>query len=199
MTRSESKDPGVEMALRLRLVSEVHDKSLHGHLDRVAHYACNLARRLELPSELLYTLAYAAPLHDIGKLSLSPALLAKPGGLTEAEMEEVKKHTVLGHKILCGSRWPVMQSAARIALSHHENWDGSGYPFGLMGEKIPIDAQIVSISDVYDALHSKRTYKPAWDTASVVTEMKRLRGIKFDPTLLDLFLADLPQPIVSAA
>jgi HD-GYP domain-containing protein (c-di-GMP phosphodiesterase class II) len=192
-------DPGVEMALRLRRACEAHDNELGTHLDHVAFYACELARLAGLPEARIRELHYAAPLHDVGKIALPPALLNKPGALTNEEMTIVRSHTIVGHQILDGSRWPVMQCAARIALHHHENWDGSGYPNGLSGDAIPLEARIVAVADVFDALLSKRAYKPAWDENSVLTEMQRLRGSKFDPSLLELFLAHVPHVEIPAA
>ena len=104
----------------------------------------------------------------------------------------VKTHTVIGHRIMEGSEWPVIQCAARIALSHHECWNGSGYPHGLAGDAIPLDARIVAVADVYDALMSQRAYKPAWEEDMVIAEMRRLRGDKFDPAVFDLFIENLP-------
>ncbi len=183
--------PGDEIVIRLRLTCEVHDDALVGHLDRVAHYACELATALKLAPADIAKLRLAAPLHDIGKVALPLELLNKPGRLTPAEMEIIKSHTTIGHHILCGSRWPVVQLAADIAHAHHENWDGSGYPHAIPGEKIPLLARIVAIADVYDALRSPRTYKPAWTLEQAIEELSRQRAIKFDPYLLDAFLKNL--------
>jgi HD-GYP domain-containing protein (c-di-GMP phosphodiesterase class II) len=192
-------DPGVEMAVHLRRTCEEHDNSLGSHLDHVAHYSCELARLAGLPDERIAEIRYASPLHDIGKVALPPELLNKPGRLTPGEMEVIKSHTSVGHAILDRSPWSVLQCAALIARSHHECWDGSGYPDGLKGGEIPFEARIVAIADVYDALLSRRAYKPAWDQQAVVEEMRRLRGTKFDPALLDLFLVNLPKVAVTAA
>lgn len=199
MSELSERDPGVEIALRLRRACEAHDNELGTHLDHVAFYACELGRLARLPESSIRELHYAAPLHDVGKIALPPMLLHKPGALSPEEMEVVRSHTVIGHHILQDSRWGVVQCAARIALHHHENWDGSGYPHGLRGEAIPLEARIVAIADVFDALLSKRAYKPAWDESSVLTEMGRLRGTKFDPALLDLFLAHVPHTEIPAA
>ncbi len=184
--------PGDEIVIRLRLTCEAHDDALVGHLDRVALYACELATALQLDPADIAQLRIAAPLHDIGKVALPLELLNKPGRLTNSEMEIVKSHTTIGYRILGGSKWPVVQLAADIAHSHHENWDGSGYPRALAGEKIHRLARIVAIADVYDALRSPRTYKPAWTLEQAIEELKRQRGIKFDPLLLDTFLKILP-------
>lgn len=197
MNAVATADPGVEMAVRLRLACEAHDTTLGSHLDHVAAYACALGRVLGLGEDRIQALHYGAPLHDLGKIGLPLALVNKVGALSSEEMEQMRTHTVIGHRILAGSEWPVIQSAAVVALHHHENWDGTGYPHGLAGEAIPLDARIVAIADVYDALASARAYKPAWDRARIAEEMKRLRGTKFDPELLDAFLRNLT--VVAAA
>lgn len=186
-----SLEPGVEMAMRLRLACEAHDTTLGSHLDHVAGYACSLARLAGLAEDRVNALHYASPLHDLGKIGLPIELLNKNGSLTEAEKELIKTHTVIGHRVLERSEWAVLQSASLIALHHHENWDGSGYPHALRGDAIPLDARIVAIADVYDALASQRSYKPAWDRTAIVEELLRLRGTKFDPDLLDVFLDNL--------
>jgi response regulator RpfG family c-di-GMP phosphodiesterase len=184
---------GIEMARRLRAACEAHEPSIEQHLDRVSNYTCTLARLLDMPASQVECLHHAVPLHDIGKIGISTALLTKPTRLTEEEMEIVRGHTVIGHRILAGSSSPVIQCAARIALSHHEAWDGSGYPHRLAGENIPLEARIAAIADVYDALLSPRAYKAAWEQTMVISELQRLRGIKFDPMLLDCFLEHVAQ------
>ncbi len=192
-------DPGMEMAVRLRLACEVHDERIVNHLDRVSRYACEIARLAGLPTAKLMELHYAAPLHDIGKIGLPLGLLNKPGQLTAEERVVIQSHTVIGHRILEGSEWPVINCAARVALSHHECWDGSGYPHGLKGEQIPLEARIVAVADVFDALISHRAYKPAWEEEHAIEEMQKLRKTKFDPALLDLFLANLTGMALPAA
>ncbi len=184
-------DPEIEMAMRLRRACEAHDNSIGSHLDRVARYACEIGRLMGLPERQIIELHHATPLHDVGKIGIPSAILNKPGRLTREEMEVIKSHTVLGFQILEGSKWPLMQCAARIALSHHESWDGSGYPHGIARDKIPLDVRIVAVADVYDALMSQRAYKPAWEEDAVVAEMRGLRERKFDPAILDVFLANL--------
>lgn len=192
-------DAGYEIAARLRLACEAHDPAIVGHLDHVTHCACELARLAGLDDTRVREIFHAAPLHDIGKIGLPREILDKPGRLTPEEMQIVISHTTIGHRILEGSDWPVLQCAARIALSHHENWDGSGYPHKLRGADIPIEARIVAIADVYDALLSRRAYKPAWCEDAVLGELQRLRGVKFEPDLLDLFTANLARIDTSAA
>lgn len=185
-------NPGMEIAQRLRLACEAHDASIASHLDRVSYYACEIGRLLGFTSERVVELYYATPLHDVGKIGMSIELLSKPGRLTPQEMETIRSHTTIGYRILEGSTWPVIRCAAQIALSHHECWNGQGYPHGLAGTNIPLDARIVAVADVYDALLSQRTYKPAWEEDRVIAEMRRSRETKFDPEVLDLFLEHLP-------
>jgi two-component system response regulator RpfG len=198
MSASPFADPGVEMAIRLRQACEVHDVRIVSHLDRVSRYACEIGRLAGLPTARLIELHYAAPLHDIGKIGLPLDLLNKPGSLTAAERELIQSHTVIGHRILDGSAWPVIRCAAQIALSHHECWDGSGYPHGVSGDQIPLDARIVAVADVFDALISHRAYKPAWEEEHAIAEMLKLRKTKFDPEILDLFMAHLPEMALTA-
>lgn len=192
-------DPGFEIAARMRLACEAHDPTIVGHLDHVTHCACELARLAGLDDARVLEIYYATPLHDMGKLGLPREILDKPGRLTPEEMQVVVSHTTIGYRILAGSQWPVMQCAASIALSHHENWDGTGYPHKLRGTDIPLEARIVAIADVYDALLSRRAYKPAWSEDAVLGELQRLRGVKFEPALLDLFLANLTRIDAPAA
>ncbi len=198
MKRTAANDPGVEIAVRLRLACEAHDPTIGVHLDRVRRYADVLGRLAGLSEIRLAELHYATPLHDLGKIGMPLELLNKPGGLTSSEMEVIKQHTIIGHRILEGSHWPVIRCAAQIALSHHECWNGSGYPHGLSGLQIPSDARIVAIADVYDALLSPRAYKPAWDDDRVITEMQKMRAVRFDPDFFDLFASNLPRMMAAA-
>jgi len=192
MSASPAFDSGVETAVRLRLACEAHDVTIGNHLDRVSRYTCELGRLVGLSEPRIRELHYATPLHDVGKIGVPIDLLNKPGRLTVEEMDVVKSHTVIGHRILDGSTWPVIRCAAVIALSHHECWDGSGYPHRLAGDRIPLEARIVAVADVFDALLSQRAYKPPWQEQRVLIEMRQMRGTKFDPEILDLFLDALP-------
>jgi putative two-component system response regulator len=184
-------EAALEIARRLRLVCEAHEPSIGAHLDRVSHYACAIGSLMSLSPVELSLLRHAAPLHDIGKIGLPTELLNKPGSLTQEERRLVESHTVIGYRILEGSRSPLLQWSARIALSHHEAWNGTGYPHRLAGRNIPLEARVVAIADVYDALLSCRAYKPAWDEEAALDELRRQREKKFDPEILDLFLANV--------
>ena len=199
MTMALSFSPDIEIALRLRRACEAHEPTIGDHLDHVTRYACELGRLAGLAEVQLGELQHATPLHDLGKIALPLSLLNKPGRLTPEESEVIRTHTVIGHQILEGSPWPLIQCAARIALSHHECWNGNGYPQGLAGENIPLDVRIVTVADVYDALKSRRAYKPAWEEERVVDELRRLREAQFDPAILDLFLAHLPAMAASVS
>ncbi|PKG80834.1 two-component system response regulator [Colwellia sp. 75C3] len=176
---------------RLAKAGEYKDSETGQHVLRVGQYAKVLAEALYFPSELCFLIEKSAPLHDLGKIGISDAILLKKGKLTVEEMEEMKEHTKIGANLLEGQDSLLIKMAASIALSHHENWDGSGYPYGLRGEAIPIEGRITAIADVFDALTTKRPYKDAWSIEKTVAEIKSLAGIKFDQNLVDLFLANL--------
>jgi HD-GYP domain-containing protein (c-di-GMP phosphodiesterase class II) len=191
-TLPPNSDPGTEMAVRLRYACEAHDPTIGSHLDRVSRYAAEIGRLTGLSPTRLAELHYATPLHDVGKIGVPIELLNKPAGLTTAEMDVIKQHTVIGFRMLDGSAWPVIRCAALIALAHHECWDGGGYPHGVSGGRIPLEARIVAVADVYDALISRRAYKPAWEEDRVMAEMRQMRAVKFDPEIFDLFVEHLP-------
>jgi putative two-component system response regulator len=132
-------------------------------------------------------------MHDVGKIGIPDEVLLKPGKLTPEEFEIIKKHTIIGERILGGSNIQLLNMAAEIALSHHEKWDGSGYPNGIAGENIDASARIVAIADVYDALSNDRVYRAAMPEEKVLAIMKEGRNSHFDPNLFDLFLELLPQ------
>jgi putative two-component system response regulator len=129
----------------------------------------------------------ASPLHDVGKIAIPDSILLKPGKLTPEEFERMKTHTSLGAQMLSGGKFPLLQLAEQIALTHHERWDGTGY-IGLHKEAIPMAGRIVTVADVFDALTSKRPYKEAWTATSAIEEIQRQRGQQFDPDVVDAFL-----------
>jgi putative two-component system response regulator len=163
------------------------DKSAEDHTERVARTAALLAERLGLPAAEVTLLRHAAPLHDIGKLAISEAILLKPGTLTADEVHQMRRHVLSGAAMLSGSFSDVIQIAREIALTHHEWWDGTGYPSGLAGAAIPICGRIVALADVFDALTHVRPYKSAWPVDQAVSEIRRLRGVQFDPAVVDAF------------
>ena len=132
-------------------------------------------------------------MHDIGKIGIADSILLKPGKLTTEEFDVMKSHPEIGAEILGDSQVPLLKMARTVALHHHEKWDGSGYPFGLKEEDIPIEARIVAMADVFDALTSERPYKKAWTVEAALDYQKEQKGRHFDPTLVDLFQTILPE------
>jgi len=177
-----------ETILRLTRATEHRDKETKNHIVRMGHYAKLLAKAIGLSEERQELLFLAAPMHDIGKVAVPDRILLKEGKLTPEEWDIMKSHARAGYEILKDSDSPLIQLGAEIAISHHEKWDGSGYPKGLLGEAIPLSGRICAISDVFDALLSIRPYKPAWRLPDVIEQLRRGRGGHFDPVLVDAFL-----------
>lgn len=170
---------------------EARSKETGAHVKRVALCSEVLARLHGLPEEEVMLIKHASPLHDIGKVAIPDAILHKPGKLDATEWETMQKHAQFGLDILQRSSRPLMKLGAEIAISHHERWDGTGYPNGLSGEAIPISGRITALIDVFDALGSRRSYKDMWDEEAIVQEILKERGKQFDPRLVDLLLANL--------
>jgi PAS domain S-box-containing protein len=161
------------------------------HAGRIARTACYLASRLGLDKEQIELLKAAAPMHDVGNVAVPPEILHKPGPLTPEERVRVERHTEVGHRILSESESELMQMAARIALGHHERFDGGGYPRALVGEEIPVEARIVAVADVLDALLGERPYRPAMSVEEATAVIEAGRGTQFDPEIVDVLLAHL--------
>ena len=178
----------LEILERLARAADFRDESTHGHTTRVGELAARIAAQLGLTEAEIDHIRIAARLHDIGKIGLSDSILMKPGPLVPAEFEAQEKHTLIGADILSGSRFPILKLAEEIALTHHESWDGAGYPHGLRGDDIPICGRIVAVADVFDALTHERAYKHAWRLDDAVEEIKLQSGVKFDPAVVDAFL-----------
>ena len=181
-----------EVALRLISASEHRDNETGAHVRRIGLYAGEMARLLGWSEEAVETIRAAAPMHDIGKIGVPDRILQKQGPLTEEEWILMKTHPAMGAAILKDSAVPFIQVGASIAQNHHEKWDGSGYPRGLRGEAIPLEARITGLLDVYDALTSRRIYKRAWREDEVLDYLREQRGRQFDPDLVDLFLGHYP-------
>ena len=188
VTRRELEQAQLEMLARLASAAEFHDDITGRHTRRVGELSVAIGERMGLPEHQLELLRVAAPLHDVGKIAIPDAVLGKPGSLTPEEFERVKTHTTIGAQMLAGSAFELLELAEQIALTHHEKWDGTGYPAGLAGEDIPITGRIVAVADVFDALTHERPYKPAWSIDDALAEMTSEAGSHFDPKVLDAFL-----------
>lgn len=183
----ELKQAELETLERLAIAVEYRDDVTGRHTQRVGQTAGLLAMALGLPLEQVGLIQRAAPLHDIGKIGIPDAVLLKSGKLHPEEFEIIKTHTTIGAKILSGSRSALLQLAEEIALGHHERWDGTGYPYGLAGETIPVSGRLVTVADVFDALTHERPYKKAWPIEDAVAEIARQSGGQFDPHIVDVF------------
>ena len=180
-----------ETVQKLALVAELRDDETADHNERMSRYCALLADRFGMDQRRVELVRLASLMHDIGKVGVPDGVLLKPGSLTEDEYETVKQHAADGYRILSDSDSELMRTAAAIAWTHHEHWDGTGYPRGLRGEEIPIEGRIAAIADVFDALTSDRVYRKAFPLTEALEIMRRERGRHFDPELLDLFLTDL--------
>jgi HD-GYP domain-containing protein (c-di-GMP phosphodiesterase class II) len=178
----------LETLHRLALAAESPDDGTRQHTERVALTSRAIARELGLPAPLQALIYKAAPLHDLGKLCVPDSILSKPGWLTRAEFEQVKVHTTAGGAMLARSASKAVHVAEEIALTHHEWWDGRGYPSGLRGEEIPLTGRIVALADVFDALTHERPYKHAWPVDEAVAEIRSLKGRQLDPDVVEAFL-----------
>lgn len=188
-------EANLELVRRLALAAEYRDDETGGHNDRIGRYSAIVGRSLGLEPSECEMLAYAASLHDIGKIGIPDRILLKNGALEPEERAQIQLHTELGAKILAEGEHPMVQMAHRVALYHHERWDGSGYPKGLRGTDIPVEGRIVAVCDVFDALTHCRPYKPAWTVEDAVREIEKGRGTHFDPNVVDAFLRRLPEII----
>lgn len=180
-----------ETLLRLARAGEYRDQDTGNHVIRMSRYSRAIADYLGLSEADCDEIEFASPMHDIGKIGVPDHILLKPGRLEPGEWEIMKTHTVIGHQILADSDSRYIQVGAIIALSHHEKYDGSGYPYGLAGEAIPLQARIVAVADVYDALRSHRPYKEPWSRERAVEFIGEQRGRHFDPACVDAFTRQL--------
>jgi putative two-component system response regulator len=181
-----------EIVLRLLSAAGYRDDETGAHVRRIGLYSSRMAQELGWELQAVDDMQLAAPMHDVGKIGIPDSILQKPGKLTLAECEVMKTHTEIGARILASRDIPLLQLAGEIAMSHHEQWDGSGYPGGISGEAIPESGRIVAVVDVYDALVYDRVYRAAVPEEKVISMMAEKRGTHFDPRILDCFFSILP-------
>ncbi|MEJ1409850.1 MAG: two-component system response regulator, partial [Candidatus Sedimenticola sp. (ex Thyasira tokunagai)] len=183
----------LQIIRRLCRAAEYKDNETGLHVIRMSHYARLIAEGLDLPAETVNTIYSAAPMHDVGKIGIPDKILLKPGKLDSDEWEIMMQHTSYGAEIIGNHDSALLTMSRTIALCHHEKWNGKGYPNGLAGEDIPLEARIVAIADVFDALTSERPYKKAWPVEKAIAVIQEDAGSHFDPNLVPIFIEKLPQ------
>ena len=184
---ADLRETQLEVVRRLSQAAESRDNETGEHIVRMSRVCARVALAAGATPEEAEMILHAAPMHDVGKIAIPDRVLLKPGKLDDEEWELMKRHTVLGADLLSGSRSPVVQMGELIALTHHEKWNGGGYPRGLRGSEIPFVARVVAVCDVFDALISERPYKRPWSTAAALAEIKTGSGEHFDPYVVDVF------------
>ena len=189
----ELKKTRLQIIQRLGRAAEYRDNETGLHILRMSHFSQVIALAYGLSPKRAEDVLHAAPMHDIGKIGIRDDILLKPGKLTDEEFREMQRHPLIGAEILGDADSPLLQLAQQVALYHHEKWDGSGYPHGLKGEEIPLEARIVALCDVFDALTSTRPYKSAWSIEDTLAYLQTQKGRHFDPQLVDLLLQELPK------
>lgn len=185
----EIREREKELIFRMSRAAEFRDPETGAHIQRMAYYSQIIAKGLGLDEAVQKLILEASPMHDVGKIGIPDYILLKPGKLSPEEFEVMKTHAKLGHELLDDSGSGILRAGAEIALTHHEKYDGSGYPNGLAGTKIPLFGRIVAVADVFDALTSERPYKKAWSMNDAVKFLEDGRGKHFDPMCVEAFLA----------
>jgi len=180
-----------ELLFTLGEVVETRSSETANHTRRVAEYSHYLGLKMGMTTEQADRFKLASPMHDVGKIGIPDAVLLKPGKLDRDEFDIIKQHTLIGYEILKGSDRPVLQTAANVALEHHERWDGNGYPNGLAGENISLEGRITMLADIFDALATQRVYKQAWPMEEVLAFINENSGTIFDPNLVSVFMESL--------
>jgi len=189
----ELKKTRLQIIQRLGRAAEYRDNETGLHILRMSHFSQVIALAYGLSPKRAEDLLHAAPMHDIGKIGIRDDILLKPGKLTDEEFREMQRHPLIGAEILGDADSHLLKLAQQVALYHHEKWDGSGYPHGLKGEAIPLEARIVALCDVFDALTSTRPYKSAWSIEDTMAHLQAQKGRHFDPQLVDLLEQELPK------
>jgi putative two-component system response regulator len=187
----ELQESYIDTIHRLVLAAEYKDEDTGDHIIRMGRYSALIAEKLGLPPKEVQNILYASPMHDVGKIGIPDSILIKPGKLTKEEFEIMKTHSIIGGNLLAYSKSEIIQVAEEIAISHHEKWNGKGYPQGLAGVKIPLVGRIVGLADVFDALTSKRPYKDPFPVEKAIDIIKKERGEHFDPHIVDVFLENI--------
>lgn len=189
----ELRETRLQIVQRLGRAAEYKDNETGMHVVRMSHFSHRLALAAGCSEQWAEALLNAAPMHDVGKIGIPDAILQKPGPLTPEEWQVMRKHPEIGAEILGEHPSDVLRLARSVALGHHEKWDGSGYPYGQVGEAIPLEARIVAVADVFDALTSERPYKKAWPVDEAIAHIQGQSGKHFDPALVEAFLPLLPE------
>ena len=189
----ELQDAYSDTIRRLVIAAEYKDEDTGDHIVRISRYSSLLAEKLGWPAKEVQNIFYAAPMHDVGKIGIPEHILLKPSKLTDEEFNLIKTHTTIGAKILANSKSEILQLAHQIAISHHEQWNGKGYPQGISGDNIPIAGRIVSLVDVFDALISQRPYKALYPVEKACDIVKKERGEHFDPDVVDVFFVNIDE------
>jgi putative two-component system response regulator len=192
---AELEAAGTEMIKRLAMAAELRDDETPRHIQRMSRYCAVIGSALSLAPEMCRVIELASQMHDVGKIGISDRIVFASGDLTEAQRETLQGHCEVGHRLLNGSSSHLLEIASIIALSHHERFDGSGYPYGIEGTQIPLVGRIAAIADVFDALTTERPYRKAFGFPQAIQMMKDESGTHFDPRLLDYFLASMDQVI----
>lgn len=191
ITNKKLQESYLDTINRLILAAKYKDEETGVHIMRIGQMCALIAKKMGLNSRIVENIRFTAPLHDIGKIGIPDTILLKKGKLSKEEFELMKTHTIIGAKILSDSKSEVLMMAQQIALSHHEKWNGKGYPYGLAGVGIPLPGRIVAIADFFDALTSKRPYRDPFPKNKVIDMIREERAQYFDPKIVDIFLNNL--------
>ena len=185
---NELQEAYYDTVQRLVLAVEYKDKFTGQHIIRMSRYSALIAEKYGLGERDVLNILYAAPMHDVGKIGIPDQIITSPGKLSNEEFAIMKRHTIIGAEILANAKSQILKTARQIALSHHEKWDGSGYPYGLKRDAIPLEGRIVALADTFDVLTSKRSYKEPFPVSHAFDIIKKEKGRHFDPELAEIFL-----------